>query len=115
MSIEFTIPARSTRSAETRSNSAPGSIPSCAHCARVVSSTRCTSIAEKGTVKRLIEEAIPVSRLGLYLSTPESEVHVRCFADGRSYDAEIAITGFLARSFKLEVTTSETNESTIGR
>jgi hypothetical protein len=59
-------------------------------------------------VKRFVEEAIPLSRLGLYLSTPRSDVHVTCFADNRAYDGVIEITGFGARSFRVEVTTTDT-------
>ncbi len=42
-------------------------------------------------VKRFVEEAIPLSRLGLYLSTPGSEVHVTCLADNRAYEGVIEI------------------------
>ena len=66
-------------------------------------------------VKRLIEEAIPLSRLALYLSCPEHEVAVQCFADNRNYDAEIEITGFSDQSFKVEVTTAESETSTLRR
>jgi hypothetical protein len=69
----------------------------------------------KGTIKYLIEEAIPISRLGLYLSRPESQVHIRCFADGRAYDAQVEVTGFTTQSFKVEVTTSETEGSAMRR
>lgn len=59
-------------------------------------------------VKRFVEEAIPLSRLGLYLSTPGSEVHITCFADNRAYDGLVEITGFGARSVRVEVTTTDT-------
>ena len=63
-------------------------------------------------IKKLREEVIPLSRLGLYLSTPESEVYVTCLAGNQNYDATIEITGFNPRSFKVEVTTTETEHST---
>lgn len=66
-------------------------------------------------IKKLIEEAIPLSRLGLYLSTPESEVYLTCFADNRAYDAVIEVTGFTERTFKVEVTTTETKISNLRR
>lgn len=66
-------------------------------------------------IKKLIEEAIPLSRLGLYLSTPESEVYLTCFADNRGYDAVVEVTGFTHRTFKVEVTTTETETSNLRR
>lgn len=67
------------------------------------------------SVKRLLEEAVPVSRLGLFLATPGSEVHVTCFTDGRPYDATVEVSGFAARTFHVEVTTTETKASTLRR
>jgi hypothetical protein len=58
-------------------------------------------------VPRFVAEAVPVSRLALLLATPGREVHVTCYADSRNYDAEIRITGWAPRSFRVEVTTSE--------
>jgi hypothetical protein len=66
-------------------------------------------------VKKLIEEAIPISRLGLFLWTPGSDVYITCYADNRDCDAEVEIKGFDVRSFKVEVTTTETEESTLRR
>jgi hypothetical protein len=66
-------------------------------------------------VKKLVEEAIPLSRLGLYLSTPASEVYITCFADNRNHDALVEITGFNSRTFRVEVTTTETDDSTLRR
>lgn len=66
-------------------------------------------------IKKLIEEAIPLSRLGLYLARPESEVYLTCFADNRGYDAVIEVTGFMPRTFKVEVTTTETETSNLRR
>ena len=58
-------------------------------------------------VKRFIEEAIPVSRLGLHLSTPGREVFVRCFSDNRPYDAEIEVDRGRKKRFHVEVTTTD--------
>ena len=63
-------------------------------------------------VKKLIEEAIPLSRLGLFLSTPGSEVYLTCYADNGNRDALVEITGFNNRAFKVEITTTEDENST---
>jgi hypothetical protein len=69
----------------------------------------------RSNIKKLIEEAIPLSRLGLYLSTPGSEVYLTCLAGNQNYDANIEITGFDQRTFKVEVTTTEDKPSTLRR
>jgi len=67
-------------------------------------------------IKPFIEEAIPVSRLGLHLSTPGRDVFVRCFSDNRPYDAEIEMDHGKQRRFRVEVTTTdEPPASTIRR
>lgn len=66
-------------------------------------------------VKKLIEEAIPVSRLALQLSTPGSEVYVTCHAGNQAYDATLEIAGFGRGVFKVEVTTTETDETVLRR
>jgi hypothetical protein len=64
----------------------------------------------RSNLKKLIEEAIPLSRLGLYLSTPGSEVYVTCYADNQGHDGLVEITGFNERRFKVEVTTAEAKD-----
>jgi hypothetical protein len=66
-------------------------------------------------IKKLIEEVIPVSRLALHLSTPGSEVFVTCYEGNQAYDATIEIEGFNCRAFKVEVTTTETDETNLRR
>lgn len=58
-------------------------------------------------IKRLVEEAIPLSRLGLYLSIPGSEVFVTCFAHNEPFDGRVEVVGFGARDFRVEVTTTD--------
>jgi hypothetical protein len=58
-------------------------------------------------VKPFIEEMIPVSRLGLYLSTPGKEVFVQCFTDNRAYDAEIQLGVDDRAGLRIEVTTTD--------
>lgn len=66
-------------------------------------------------VPRFIAEAVPVSRLGLALAAPGSEVHVTCLADSRNYDALIEVSGWNARSFKVEVTATEPDDDVMRR
>jgi hypothetical protein len=66
-------------------------------------------------VKKLIEEVVPVSRLGLFLWTPGSEVFVTCYVDNEDHEALIEVEGFAAQSFKVEVTTTESEASTLRR
>lgn len=69
----------------------------------------------RSNIKKLVEEAIPLSRLGLYLTTPETEVHLTCFADNRNHDALVELSGFNQRSLKVEVTTTESDSSVLRR
>jgi hypothetical protein len=66
-------------------------------------------------VKKLIEEAVPLSRLALHLSTPGSEVYVTLFSGNQNYDAVVDIEGFSKHTFKVEITTTETEETTLRR
>jgi hypothetical protein len=66
-------------------------------------------------VKKLLEEAVPLSRLGLHLCAPARDVYVTCFVGNQPFDAEIEIAGFSPRAFRVEVTTTETDESTLRR
>ena len=70
----------------------------------------------KGTnVKRLIEEAVPISRLALRFSTPGNEAYVTLFPEREQFDALIEVEGFSPRRFKVEATTTETDETTMRR
>jgi hypothetical protein len=66
-------------------------------------------------VKRLLVEAVPLSQLGLELWVPGDEPYIALLPIAESVDAEINVHGFNARSFKVEVTTIETEESTMRR
>lgn len=66
-------------------------------------------------VKRLIEEAMPLASLGLYFFRPANDVYLRCLAGNQKYDAELSVTGFHNFEIKVEVTTVETEESTMRR
>jgi hypothetical protein len=66
-------------------------------------------------VKKLIEEAMPLACLGLYFFRPADDVYLRCLAENPQYDAELSVVGFRNFEVKVEVTTVETDESTMRR
>lgn len=66
-------------------------------------------------VKRLIEEAIPISRLALRFSRPGNETYVTLYPERERFDALIEGEGFRPHSFKVEATTTETDETTMRR
>ena len=66
-------------------------------------------------IKRLIEEAVPLSRLGLFLWTPGNEPYVTLVPKSLKFDGHVEIEGFSAKSFNVEVTTIETEQSTLRR
>jgi hypothetical protein len=66
-------------------------------------------------VKRLIEEAIPISRLALRFSRPGNETYVTLCPERERFDALIEVEGFRPHSFKVEATTTETDETTMRR
>lgn len=66
-------------------------------------------------VKKFLEEAIPASRLALYLSVPGSDVFVTLHEGNQNFDATLEIKGFAERTFKLEITTAETEEAHLRR
>ena len=42
-------------------------------------------------IKKLLEEAVPVARLGLYFWRPWRDISVTCLADNQPHDAEITL------------------------
>lgn len=68
-------------------------------------------------VKRLLEEAVPVAFLGLHFWRPWYEVAVTCLAGSEPYDAvlELQKQHEEARIIRVEVTTTETEETTMRR
>lgn len=71
---------------------------------------------QKGeNVKRLIEEAISVSRLALRFCKPGDEAYVTLCSRSEQFDALIEVEGFSPRSFKVEATTTETDETAMRR
>ncbi len=68
-----------------------------------------------GNIKKLIEEAIPLTYLGLHLVRIADDVFLQFYTDGRPYDGQLAVIGFNNFGFKVEVTTTENDESTLRR
>lgn len=70
----------------------------------------------KGTnVKKFIEEAIPIAALGLYLYRPADNVTINCLAGNQGYDATLRVHGFHNFNIRVEVTTTETDDSVMRR
>lgn len=68
-----------------------------------------------GNVKKLIEEAIPATYLGLHLVRVAEDLFIQLSTDNRPYDAQLEVTGHNNYGFKVEVTTTENDESTLRR
>ena len=71
--------------------------------------------AKNKNVKKLIEEAMPLASLGLYFFRPAKDVYLRCLTGNQKFDAELSVTGWSNIDIKVEVTTVETDESTMRR
>jgi hypothetical protein len=65
-------------------------------------------------IKKLIEEAMPLASLGLYFFRPAKDVYLKCLTNHK-YDAELTVSGWSNFDIKVEVTTVETDESTMRR
>lgn len=68
-----------------------------------------------GNVKKLIEEAVPLTYLGLHFVRIAEDVFLQFYTDNRSYDGQLEVTGHNNFGFKVEVTTTENYESTLRR
>src|SRR5215212_6300588 len=67
-------------------------------------------------IKKLLEEAVPVARLGLYLWRPWRDVSVTCLAENRPHDAEVTLQDpQKTESIEIDVTGTETDETTMRR
>ncbi len=67
-------------------------------------------------VKKLLEEAIPTSRLGLYLWREWREISVTCLARDEPHDSEVTLRDpHETKTIKIEVTSTETDETTMRR
>ena len=68
-----------------------------------------------GNVKKLIEEAIPLTYLGLHLVRIMEDVFLQFFTNQPSYDGQLEVSGHNNYGFKVEVTTTENEESALQR
>lgn len=67
-------------------------------------------------IKKLIEEAIPISRLALHLHRAFTQIHVQCLSGNQPFDAYLYIrTPTKAECIKVEATTTENEDSTMRR
>jgi hypothetical protein len=67
-------------------------------------------------VKKLIEEAVPISYLGLYLFKTRKDIFITCKSGNQRYDGLIEIGGFhREEQIKVEVCVTEDEESTMRR
>ena len=66
-------------------------------------------------VKKLLEEAVPVAFLGLYLFRMADDVYIQCKAGNQPFDALLDVVGFRNFSIKVEVTVTEDIDSTLRR
>lgn len=68
-----------------------------------------------GNIKKLIEEAIPLTYLGLHLVRIAEDVYIQLYANDPTCDGQLVVTGFNNFGFKVEVTTTENDESVLRR
>lgn len=68
-----------------------------------------------GNVKKLVEEAIPLTYLGLHLVRMAEDVFLQFFTNKPSYDGQLEVIGHNNFAFKVEVTTTEDDESSLRR
>lgn len=66
-------------------------------------------------VKKFIEEAIPAAYLGLHYCRIADDIYIQCKAGNQPYDATMEIVGYRNRTLKIEVTTTEDDDSTLRR
>jgi hypothetical protein len=67
-------------------------------------------------IKKLLEEAIPVARLGLHLWRPGHDVSVVCLAGNQPHDAEVTLKNpRKSETIRIEVTSTQTEVTTMRR
>ena len=67
----------------------------------------------RGIVKKLLEEFIPISRLGLWLMRPGDTLYATCLTGNQPYDAVFEYTRWGSKNteqIKIEATTTETQD-----
>lgn len=67
-------------------------------------------------IKKLLEEAVPVARLGLHLWRPWHDVSIKCLAADQPHDAELTLKNpRKSETIKIEVTSTQTEQTTMRR
>jgi hypothetical protein len=66
-------------------------------------------------VKKFIEEAMPISRLGLALSKPWQNVQITCLTGNQHFDAVFEVSGLDSYEMKVEATTIENADAYLRR
>lgn len=67
-------------------------------------------------IKKLLEEAVPIAKLGLYFWRPWRDISVICLAGSGDYDAEMTLQDpRQSETIRIEVTCTETDETTMRR
>jgi hypothetical protein len=67
-------------------------------------------------IKKLLEEAIPIAKLGLHFWRPWRDISVICLAGNQAYDAEMTLQDpQQSEVIRIEVTSTETDETTMRR
>jgi hypothetical protein len=67
-------------------------------------------------IKKLLEEAIPIAKLGLYFWRPWRDISVVCLAGNQAYDATMILQDpHQSETIHIEVTSTETDETTMRR
>jgi hypothetical protein len=70
----------------------------------------------KGSIKKLLEEAVPVARLGLYFCKPWRDIFIQCFVGNQPFDATLEIQDPTSQQIiKVEACTTETDRTTMQR
>ena len=67
-------------------------------------------------IKQLLEEAIPIAKLGLYFWRPWRDISVVCLTGNQAYDATMTLQDpHHSETIRIEVTSTETDETTMRR
>lgn len=66
-------------------------------------------------VKNFIEELMPIVCLGLHTLSPRNDVFLQCLAGNQPFDGILQVRGFTNKEIRIEVTTIETEDSTLRR
>jgi hypothetical protein len=67
-------------------------------------------------IKKLLEEAVPIAKLGLYFWRPWRDISVTCLGGNQAYDAAMTLQDpHQAETIRIEVTCTETDDTSMRR